>query len=304
MALIKCPECKREGVSDSASACPGCGFPIAPPKAAAGSARNTKARARRISLTPKQLEEAAGIELLAICQDITEDGVIDEQEFRRLEAWVKENRSDGLPAVEYLNRAIEEILEAGALSPEGRRDLYLAVEKVLPKDFRKEAVENRREVEREELTRDRRVETMNFMLAGVSHDGRTELIDEQVHQTTDVFLVPDPTNPHDHNAVIVRTGEGYDIGFVPRDDARRVCSLLREGYKYQAWISKILTTRIGRVPVIIAPFFLAEAQVDGLKGPGDEPAAVIRESASGFGCGPFLLVGLLYLVFALIKLAR
>lgn len=29
MALIKCPECGREGVSDSANACPQCGFNIA-----------------------------------------------------------------------------------------------------------------------------------------------------------------------------------------------------------------------------------------------------------------------------------
>lgn len=26
MALIKCPECGRENVSDTANACPGCGF--------------------------------------------------------------------------------------------------------------------------------------------------------------------------------------------------------------------------------------------------------------------------------------
>lgn len=28
MALIKCPECGRENVSDSAEACPGCGYGI------------------------------------------------------------------------------------------------------------------------------------------------------------------------------------------------------------------------------------------------------------------------------------
>ena len=30
MGLITCPECGREGVSDQAGACPGCGFPLAP----------------------------------------------------------------------------------------------------------------------------------------------------------------------------------------------------------------------------------------------------------------------------------
>lgn len=28
MALIKCPECGRENVSDTATSCPGCGFNI------------------------------------------------------------------------------------------------------------------------------------------------------------------------------------------------------------------------------------------------------------------------------------
>ncbi len=32
MALISCPECRRE-ISDQAHACPGCGYPIRPPAA-------------------------------------------------------------------------------------------------------------------------------------------------------------------------------------------------------------------------------------------------------------------------------
>lgn len=28
MALVKCPECGRENVSDSADACPGCGYGV------------------------------------------------------------------------------------------------------------------------------------------------------------------------------------------------------------------------------------------------------------------------------------
>ena len=28
MALVKCPECGRENVSDSAETCPNCGYPI------------------------------------------------------------------------------------------------------------------------------------------------------------------------------------------------------------------------------------------------------------------------------------
>lgn len=28
MALVKCPECGREGVSDTATSCPGCGYNI------------------------------------------------------------------------------------------------------------------------------------------------------------------------------------------------------------------------------------------------------------------------------------
>lgn len=35
MALVTCPDCGRE-VSEQAQACPGCGSPIAPPRAAGG----------------------------------------------------------------------------------------------------------------------------------------------------------------------------------------------------------------------------------------------------------------------------
>lgn len=37
MALITCPECKRQGVSDTAQACPGCGAKLAVPGASAAS---------------------------------------------------------------------------------------------------------------------------------------------------------------------------------------------------------------------------------------------------------------------------
>lgn len=46
MALIACPECRREGVSDQAPTCPGCGYPIAPAPVPAAAVAPPKADVR------------------------------------------------------------------------------------------------------------------------------------------------------------------------------------------------------------------------------------------------------------------
>lgn len=58
MALIHCPECGRE-ISDKASACPGCGYPIAPDSTASTNAALEAARER-----DKKFLKQAGLVLL------------------------------------------------------------------------------------------------------------------------------------------------------------------------------------------------------------------------------------------------
>jgi hypothetical protein len=52
----------------------------------------------RLSLTRLQVEFPAGAELLAICQSITDDGLITDDELSRLRQWLLQNHHANLPA--------------------------------------------------------------------------------------------------------------------------------------------------------------------------------------------------------------
>lgn len=54
----------------------------------------------RVSLTKTQLQAAVGAELLALCQSVTADGVLTNEEVGELRAWLEANRSQDLPAIE------------------------------------------------------------------------------------------------------------------------------------------------------------------------------------------------------------
>lgn len=60
MALIHCPECGRE-VSDRASSCPGCGFPLTP----ADTISDTQARLEEAQKRDKKAAAKIGLLLLA-----------------------------------------------------------------------------------------------------------------------------------------------------------------------------------------------------------------------------------------------
>ena len=44
-----------------------------------------------VALTKKQRATAAGLELISLCQTVTEDGSINEQEIRALMHWLADN---------------------------------------------------------------------------------------------------------------------------------------------------------------------------------------------------------------------
>jgi hypothetical protein len=53
-----------------------------------------------------------------------------------------------------------------------------------------------------------------------------------------VTLERQPSNPHDPNAIAVNWG-GYDIGYLPRDDAEMLAPALDEGREYSARIHEV-----------------------------------------------------------------
>ena len=80
--------------------------------ATVGSPAETDQR-RRVTLTSKQRQTEAGIELLQLCQTVTEDGHLSDEEIESLREWVNENKGCGFASWEHLAAVLDRILADG-----------------------------------------------------------------------------------------------------------------------------------------------------------------------------------------------
>lgn len=240
-------------------------------------------RKPRPSLTKKQLTTEEGLELLELCQTITEDGSISDEEVGALSKWLEENRFADLPAITLLTTTIEQIIADGIITPEERAELYKAIEIVLPPDVRKDVISKRRAIEKEEREaekkereeakertkeereRNRPIAGFDFMVAGVRYEGREEVISTFAAQGDDVLFMRERDNKYSRNATLIRLPNGMGIGYVPEEYASDMAPLLDGGNKYSASIKKILSRGQYPIPVIIANFYQPEANANGIK---------------------------------------
>lgn len=240
---------------------------------------------RRISLTKMQRHSEVGAELVSLCQAVTTDGALSEEEVSSLRDWLNAHKDDDLPAISHLTTVVETIVADRRVTPEERRELYMALEAVLPPDLRAIAKRARRSVEerekdrlrlqrelekqrqRDERERDSPIEHWDFMVAGARYEGRPALIERYAHTGARAYLVRDPGNRYSRNAVEVRTTSGHQIGFVPEEDAADVAPLLDAGHPYLAQIKKILTGGRNPIPVVIADVYRQDATVPDLVDP-------------------------------------
>lgn len=236
----------------------------------------------RISLTRRQRESEAGVELLSLCQTITEDGHLSDEEVGQLREWLRANEDAELPARDHLYAIVEQILRDGRITDDERRELYRAIETVLPPDLRPLAKLRRQEREGEERERqkearahakqekerdrlrNRPVGRFNFMVAGVRHEGRAAVVAQHVRAAQLAHLQRDPGNRYSRNAIEVQTQAGHMIGYVPEEEARELAPLLDAGAQYHASFTKILGR--GNVPIPVVDCFLysADATQEGL----------------------------------------
>lgn len=253
--------------------------------------------------------------MLVLCQAVTADGTLTAEEINELRQWLAANRSSDLPAIGFLVSTLDRILADGKVTAEERKELYAAIETVLPPEARRSAVAQRKAVEtkqkaqarqeldaqkqreREERERQRPLGSFNFMVAGVHYEGRPEVIREHVDEGDPVFLARDLQNKFSRNAVEVRLRNGMQIGFVPEDYAPDVAPLLDQGCPHVAYITKVL--RGGRVPIPVVQAYLhrTDAEVEGLVFPADVPlkrhhsARSVAASSTKSGCmGALLLI--------------
>ena len=188
---------------------------------------------RRLSITKLQRQSAAGADLIALCQTMTEDGSLSNEEVAALRQWLTDHQSTDLPARTYLFQTVERIVADGQVTVDERKELYRAIESILPPDLRTPVRARRRDVEkaatdqaraereaakeavREERERNKPVGSWNFMVAGVRYEGRPDVIKRYVTPDDTAYLVRDRKNRFSRNAVEVRISKRH---------ADRVCT--------------------------------------------------------------------------------
>ncbi len=279
--------------------------------------RQTGSAKRHVALRKRATETGIIAELLTLLETVTEDGRITDEEAAQLRRWLDLNCDSDLPAIDFLRTVLNQILADGKVTPEERKALHSAVERVLPIELREKAKGRRRAnellqkvkereeraarraLQAEEWEKNHSVYSLNFMVRGVLYEGRAEVVDRHLQPGQTVFLAHDPLNPHDANAVEVLVRQGYQIGFVPREDAEAVASLLDAGYQHAAHCTKILRGRKAPIPVVQAHFYRGDATVDGAVRSGQVPARARFQApeSSGSGCLIGAVVGLIFILF-------
>lgn len=261
-------------------------------------------------------ESGIAAELLTLLETVTADGTITEHEALEIRRWLEDNRDSCLPAIDFLRTTIEQILADGKVTVEERKALHRAVERVMPPELRERAkgrreaaelVEKAREREErtarraqelEERDRNRAAHSANFMVAGVAYEGRAKVVDRHLEPGDTVFLARDPGNAYDSNAIEARLRQGYQIGYVPREDAREMAPLLDRGYKQTAYCTKILDGRRAPIPVVQVHLYRPDADVPAAIGQTEVPPRASPGSSpdAAWGC----LIGLVLVIVILL----
>lgn len=278
---------------------------------------------RQVALRKGATETGIVAELISLLETIASDGRITDSEAAELRVWLQDNRDSDLPAIDFLRTTLDQILADGKITDQERNALQIAVERVLPAELREKAKGRRvanellerarareeqavsRAREAEEREKRRSVYSANFMVAGVVYEGRADVVDRYLRTGQTVFLARDPSNPHDENAVEIRVGGGYQIGFVPREYAREMAPLLDAGHKQAAHCTKILSGRRAPIPVVQADLYRADAPIAGAIGNSEVPtrstSPMVSKSAEASRCG--CIVGLAAVALLVVFLA-
>lgn len=231
-------------------------------------------RKRRPSITKLQRQSAAGADLISLCQTVTADGRLADEEVSALNQWVEDHAAVDLPARDFLFTTIRRILADGKVTDDERTELYQAIETVLPPDVRADVRGRRRVVEtaaraarRQQRQRtpvrkrQRTVGAWNFMVAGCRYEGRPSVIRDYAVPGDAVRLVRDSGNRFSRHATEVRLKNDAVAGYVPERFAVEMAPLLDQGFPYRADLTKVLTGGRTPIPVVQVRVFGQDGQV-------------------------------------------
>lgn len=94
-------------------------------------------------------------------------------------------------------------------------------------------------------------------VAGVSWENRQNLI-LKLENNAEVFLIRNPENQYDRNAIAVKTDDGMQIGWVPKGIAKVLAPEIDAGILWSAKVEKIIGQEQQLKGVLIKLFLSAE----------------------------------------------
>lgn len=235
---------------------------------------------RGYALSAADVATGLGAELLSLCQTVTADGRLEAEELAGLRQWLDDAETAQFPAARHLRRVIERVLADGKITPEEYQEVYRALESILPFEARRQALNARlgaqaeddaaaqaaRAADRQRLRDERRrgtpLASATFMVAGVRQQGRAATIEQHARPGEAVVLQREPGSPHGVATIAVKLSGGQQLGFVPKDEARRLAQLLDAGCRYTAQVSEIIGTSRSRIPVVRADVYRPGGMLD------------------------------------------
>lgn len=241
---------------------------------------------RRVTLTKAQRSTPAGVELVALLKELSDDGVVTRDEIARLRAWLEVDRRVDFAACPFLYEVIETIAGDGAITEDELDIVAAAIERVLPPEIRKHAAEKRKQLRvarREALKAARQLERAaalearerarplhrgDFIVAGAGRSAERREACEGLQIGERVVLEREPDNRHDANAILILNAAADELGYVPREYAAEMAPLLDAGGWVEATVKKVIEARGGyTLPIIISTMYR-----QGVEGPAPAPA--------------------------------
>ncbi|HVE35488.1 MAG TPA: HIRAN domain-containing protein, partial [Gemmatimonadaceae bacterium] len=219
--------------------------------------------AGHVSASGKQRASEAALELVEICNTMTHDGRILDESIAELRDCVRHYSDLELMTRPVVRRTIDKIFKTGEITDAERSELYLNIEKLLPRELQ-QAMRGRRASEPADRVRGLSLEAYDFVVSETHYEDRTTAIVRYASQGDDLLMMRDPENACSSNAIVIRLPSGFDVGFVPEFAARSLAQYLDAGYPYRARIRRILPGRISPVLVVSTDVYPPDTAVEGL----------------------------------------
>ena len=220
--------------------------------------------AGHVSTSGKQRASEAALELVEICNTMTHDGRILDESIAELRDWARHYSDLELMTRPVVRRTVDKIFKTGEISDAERSELYLNIEKLLPRELQQALRGKRGAPEPADRARGLSLEAYDFVVSETHYDDRTTAIVRYASLGDDLLLMRDPENACSSNAIVIRLPSGFDVGFVPEFAARSLAQYLDAGYPYRARIRRILPGRVAPVLVVSTDVYPPDTSVEGL----------------------------------------